>query len=286
MKVYNFRDDKVSSLFNELRNQIFYSELRELLILNFSTVKEIKEVSPYTTTKFYSSKIVTNSTFKSKIKGNLPKNRYHYMAKPETNLYGPESGITSMVYNFIKTKKFQKRKSSTNGPKKESILLPPSIKEYTKIAEACQGILKFMKFYPNASYKCIINPNKMSYKQLVDGALENLDRNKDIYSRMIKDLRVRSLLTDSVEYKTTAFETVKAYCTFLEEFVVPIYYFERNYKRYNQVMNNQDNFDEYNEYFTLIDKVKKIFYKFRIFRFSSKLLRIWILGRMSLSLSF
>ena len=136
LKVYNFRDDKVSSLFNELKNQIFYSELRELLILNFSTVKEVKEVAPYTTTKFYSSKTVSNSTFKSKIKGNLPKNRYHYISKPETNLYGPESGITSMVYNFIKTKKFQKRKSSTTSLKNESIL-PRSIKEYTNIAEVC-----------------------------------------------------------------------------------------------------------------------------------------------------
>ena len=95
-----------------------------------------------------------------------------------------------------------------------------------------------MKFYPNASYTCVINPKILSYSQLVDGALENLDTNKNIYSRMIKDLRVRSLLTESVEYKTTAFETVKAYCTVLEEFVVPIYYFERNYKKYNQVMNN------------------------------------------------
>ena len=128
------------------------------------------------------------------------------------------------------------------------------VKLFTEIAEAVFGVVNLMETNNMEDYRRSSNVHSLTYKEVQDGAHFNLEAHRSLYIKMVRDLRVRSLLTEQVEDKKRCFEIVKKYCTPLSEFTVPIYYLERIYQNYHTIIKEYPP-DEVSDYMVTIESV-------------------------------
>lgn len=271
LQTYNIREDKVYKIIEHIKQQTFYSEICELVILNFATISNFKKVENYRSNKAYSSRFSTNVQSKIGKQDTLAKIRYKsYLVKTEDVLYGLSGGITQLINSVIKNG-FSIHQNPDVLKAMKSI---KSVKLYIEIAEALNGVIRFMETHSMEEYQCARKVEKLSCKQLQVQASYNFEAHRKLYLKMVKDLRVKSLLTEQVEDKKNCFEIVKDYCETLSEFTIPVYYLERIYHSYNEKVENMP-LEDVEDYMITIENVSYFFcLKIRIFKNFTQISRI------------
>lgn len=84
-------------------------------------------------------------------------------------------------------------------------------------------------------------------------AQNNYAKSRNQFMEHLQDLRVMSLLSTQVDEKIKLFDRVKQDCTLIENFTIPLYYFEKDYI---QLLKNKNDNLQFLEIYNNISNVR------------------------------
>lgn len=255
---YNIKENKFTQLrkvFNLIKNQSIYSGLREAVILNLAKVDEVKSLDEFLKSQTLLNRIKMNFQLINEAPAKAQFNRFREQTQ-ETDWYASEGGLSQIIIELINIDCIESKERQLSWRTED-------LRNISKIAEFLRGLIKFMRSFISNKYCIYEEPEEDSWFEAQRVALKNIEINRDVYNEVLKDQRIKSLLTESVEDKLACFEIVKSYCQQSKSFSLPLYYFEKEYMEL-QKGNYPLDIAEFNDLRTTIDKVNLKFKANRI----------------------